>query len=391
MKAPALLLTVLGLILGPGYYLYCEHLSGREAPPLELKERADRWQLADGSIMRFRSGQAYRPVPLDLDPERNLVRLRLSFAMPAAPPSRTDTEYQASLFDLDQPLMQRILRLPAKPGGVHTIVLGTIVVRTPAEHLFVLEEIGNPVLPAAQVLLRVRESVEQPFMPLVWGGVAMLLSGIGLACYALIAGRGRWRGAMRYTATRSPTRSASVHHFPGRRGGHLAALLAIFLAAPAAVAADAPLSPATGQKLKVAQGVSGPSAKAPKAARVRGANKLAALGKKDLPYSPPLSEDEALTALERDVSLKVGKQIQLEDYPEEARRWRWTGTVLIEVLVAGNGIVKQVALSRTSGFRVLDEQALAVVRRVQKVFVPIRLRGRERTVTVPVGFYLQDT
>ena len=38
-----------------------------------------------------------------------------------------------------------------------------------------------------------------------------------------------------------------------------------------------------------------------------------------------------------------------------------------------------------------NEQALAVVRRVQKVFVPTRLRGRERTVTVPVGFYLQDT
>ena len=65
--------------------------------------------------------------------------------------------------------------------------------------------------------------------------------------------------------------------------------------------------------------------------------------------------------------------------------------MLVEVLVAGNGNVKQVVLSRTSGFRVLDEQALTMVKRVQKVFVPVRLRGRDRTVTVPVGFCLQDT
>jgi len=104
---------------------------------------------------------------------------------------------------------------------------------------------------------------------------------------------------------------------------------------------------------------------------------------------PVLSEEEGLLALEQDLSLKVGKHLQLVDYPEEALRWRWTGTALIEVVIGGNGLVKQVALSRTSGFRVLDEQALAVVRRVPKVFVPVGLRMRDRTLTVPVGFYLQ--
>ena len=189
MKGPALLLVILGLLLGPSYYLYCEHWSGREAAAVELKERADRWQLADGNIMRFRSGQAYRPVPLDLDPQRNRVRLRLSFEMqmPAAEPSSTSYEYQASLFDLDQPLVQRTLRVQAKPGGVQSMVVATVAVHTPAEHLFVLEEIGKPPLPPARVVLRVRESVEQPFMPLVWVGAAMLLGGIGFAWYARLA------------------------------------------------------------------------------------------------------------------------------------------------------------------------------------------------------------
>ncbi|HEY7760224.1 MAG TPA: energy transducer TonB [Burkholderiales bacterium] len=117
---------------------------------------------------------------------------------------------------------------------------------------------------------------------------------------------------------------------------------------------------------------------------------ISALGSSKPPFVP-LSEEEAHHALERDLLLKVGKHLQTSDYPGEARRWRWTGTVLVEVLVAADGMVKQVALSRTSGFRVLDMQALEVVRRVSKLFVPIGLRQRDRTVTVPVSFYLQKS
>jgi hypothetical protein len=39
---------------------------------------------------------------------------------------------------------------------------------------------------------------------------------------------------------------------------------------------------------------------------------------------------------------------------------------------------------------VLDQQAIAVVRRVSKVYMPAGLRARDRTLTVPVGFYLQN-
>jgi protein TonB len=120
--------------------------------------------------------------------------------------------------------------------------------------------------------------------------------------------------------------------------------------------------------------------------------KLAALGSPDLGLYPSMmqTEEEALTSLERELSLKVGKQIREGDYPDEAIRFRWTGTTLIQVQVAGDGTVMEVSLQRSSGFSVLDEQALVVVRRVSKVFLPFRLRGREHSVTVPVGFYLKD-
>jgi TonB family protein len=119
---------------------------------------------------------------------------------------------------------------------------------------------------------------------------------------------------------------------------------------------------------------------------------LAALGTPNLSLYPStmLTEEEAFKALEQELSLKVGKQIHPSDYPDEARRSRWTGTSVVQVQVGTDGMVRDVELRRSSGFDLLDEQALTIVRRVAKVFVPFRLRGREHAVTVPVGFYLKE-
>lgn len=128
--------------------------------------------------------------------------------------------------------------------------------------------------------------------------------------------------------------------------------------------------------------------KAPKRKPVQ----LAALGTPDLLLYPSsiLTEEEAFRALEQDLSLKVGKLINPSDYPLEARRSRWTGTSVIQVQVGVDGMVRGAEIQRSSGYEVLDERALAIVRRVAKVYVPFRLRGREHAVTVPVGFYLKE-
>jgi TonB family protein len=117
---------------------------------------------------------------------------------------------------------------------------------------------------------------------------------------------------------------------------------------------------------------------------------LTALGESELEILPPLTAEEARQALDRDLSLKVGKYMREGDYPDEARRWRWSGTALIEVLLSAEGLVQQVLLSRSSGFRVLDEQALEVVRRVPKVYVPAQLRGRPQRAVVPIDFRFQE-
>ncbi|HTT36235.1 MAG TPA: energy transducer TonB [Burkholderiales bacterium] len=103
-----------------------------------------------------------------------------------------------------------------------------------------------------------------------------------------------------------------------------------------------------------------------------------------------MTEEQALQLLERDLSRYVGKEINATDFPEEARRWNWSGTTLVQVSMAADGSMKEVAVQRSSGFRLLDQQAVRIVRRITVPPVPERLRGREVAVTVPIGFYLSE-
>ena len=105
------------------------------------------------------------------------------------------------------------------------------------------------------------------------------------------------------------------------------------------------------------------------------------------PAARQMTEEQALHALELELSRNVGKQINEADFPEEARRWSWSGTTLVQVLMGADGSMKEISVQKTSGFRTLDEQALRVVRRIAVPTVPERLRGREVAVTVPIGFY----
>jgi TonB family protein len=108
-----------------------------------------------------------------------------------------------------------------------------------------------------------------------------------------------------------------------------------------------------------------------------------------VPARPSLTEEQALHSLETEISRKIGLQMKVEDYPEEARRWTWSGTTLVHVLVGADGLMSQISVSRSSGFRILDEQALRVVSRVRAPsWIPDRLRGRPISVLVPIGFIL---
>jgi protein TonB len=109
-----------------------------------------------------------------------------------------------------------------------------------------------------------------------------------------------------------------------------------------------------------------------------------------MPYGASLNEEQSLRALESEISRKLGSKIQESDYPEEARRQGWSGTTLVGVVVSADGKIKQVAVSKTSGFPLLDQQALRMLDGVRIWWIPQRLRKREVKVTVPVGFYIRN-
>lgn len=179
MKNAASLLIVLGVLIGPAYYYFCEALSGRTAETHALTERASRWELPDGTILRLRSGLAYKPVPLDLDPEMNSYRLRLTFdiAQPGDAPDTARNTYQLSLLEGDTTVLQRSIEVDG--GGETTRTLDVFDVFYAGRYVLLLEEIGAPPLQARGVTVELLNRVEKPRMWIAWSGVVLL--GFGLA------------------------------------------------------------------------------------------------------------------------------------------------------------------------------------------------------------------
>jgi len=172
VKPAPLLLIALGTIFGPVYFAYCEYLSGETAETHTLTERADRWELPDGAILRFRGGLGYRPVALDLTPESNLYRLRFTFDAARIESSSKDAgnDYQVSVLEGDVGVFERSFRIV----GNGSVALEPMEIPYGGSYVLLLEEAGTPQLHVAGVTLEVRSKVEKTQTWLVWSGLGML-------------------------------------------------------------------------------------------------------------------------------------------------------------------------------------------------------------------------
>ncbi len=76
-------------------------------------------------------------------------------------------------------------------------------------------------------------------------------------------------------------------------------------------------------------------------------------------------------------------------YPEMARRNGWQGLCMVRVAVDASGRAGAVSIARSSGYGILDQAALAAVRKWK--FIPRMVRGlaAASTVEVPVNFSLR--
>ncbi len=178
MKPQALLLLVLGLLIGPGYFAFCEHVSGRPGQTYALTERGNRWMMPDGSILRLRGGMAYKPLPLELTPDSNGYRLRFSFNVTQPDASDAVNEYQVSLLQGDTGIAERSIKV--KGRGKVDVALDPLQIFYPGGYTLVLEEVGTPPLAVSGVSLQIDTGVEKPKMWIAWSGLALLVLGVGV-------------------------------------------------------------------------------------------------------------------------------------------------------------------------------------------------------------------
>ena len=104
--------------------------------------------------------------------------------------------------------------------------------------------------------------------------------------------------------------------------------------------------------------------------------------------SVPLASVATPKAVGDETSLPQPLANPLPQFPPEAVRGQWQGTVVLRLHVDALGRVARLEVQSTSGFRVLDEAATSAVRKWQ--FRPAR-RGQQAvaaTVLLPVTFDL---
>jgi protein TonB len=78
-------------------------------------------------------------------------------------------------------------------------------------------------------------------------------------------------------------------------------------------------------------------------------------------------------------------------YPRIAQLRGWEGTTQVQLVVSTAGKMVSAAILHSSGFEVLDNQALEMVQQAAPLpRPPESLRGREFTVMVPIVFKLND-
>lgn len=107
---------------------------------------------------------------------------------------------------------------------------------------------------------------------------------------------------------------------------------------------------------------------------------------------PASLEGASIDAVRRYIFLLVPEARRFKRYPALARDHGWEGSVEVAIsLSRKEGIAPAIALTRSSGFPALDEQALSMIgQAVQLVAVPELLRGKAVVVPLPIKFSLDD-
>ncbi len=112
-----------------------------------------------------------------------------------------------------------------------------------------------------------------------------------------------------------------------------------------------------------------------------------------VPEPPKLivpSQAEINAALNGYNSALWGKIGKYKQYPKIAQMRGWQGEVIVELLLDGNGKLKSKKILTSSGYEVLDKQALEMIDKAAPFpSPPEALRASSFSITVPIPFRLE--
>jgi protein TonB len=102
-------------------------------------------------------------------------------------------------------------------------------------------------------------------------------------------------------------------------------------------------------------------------------------------------EGDALRRFVLELHRQLGKSVRPDrDYPRLAKQRGWQGKTIVVLQIDAAGKVNRIAVGETSGYDVLDDRALELVRRLQLPRIPDIWRGRPFEAKLNVRFTLKD-
>jgi protein TonB len=147
-------------------------------------------------------------------------------------------------------------------------------------------------------------------------------------------------------------------------------LPAPWAAEPAQSAPSVSANPAPAGKAEPAPGQAGPAA----------------------PVAPPSAGESADPATIGQYRIAViAAARRYKRYPRIAMDNNWEGQAEIRMVIGTDGNIASISIKTKSGFEVLDQQALEMIRRAKpQAPIPAALRGKGFTIDVPVVFSLRE-
>lgn len=87
----------------------------------------------------------------------------------------------------------------------------------------------------------------------------------------------------------------------------------------------------------------------------------------------------------------IAEAARYKRYPRFARDNGWEGRVEVRMVIGADGAIASLGVARGTGYSILDEQALEMVRSAKpRTAIPEGLRGKSFSVDIPVIFSLRD-